>query len=324
MTFKFRQRLFKEPSTSYFLFGPRGTGKSTWLRKFHQNAFWIDLLDPSIFRRLSARPEFLRDLFSANLLKKTIVIDEIQRVPELLTMVHSLIEEKLGKQFILTGSSARKLKRAGVDLLAGRALVCTFHPFMAVELQNDFNLNNALEYGTLPLIMAADHPKKVLDAYAGTYLQEEVQAEGLVRNVGDFARFLEVISFSHGEQLNISNISRECEVERKIVTNYVSILEDLLLSFQLPVFTKRAKREMSQHAKFYFFDAGVYRFLRPTGYLDSKEEGDGHALEGLVAQHLFSWIAYSGEMPSSITGERVMVLRWILFSMEMRSFMLSK
>lgn len=293
MTFSYHERFFREPKGSYFLFGPRGTGKSTWLKNQHANALWIDLLQAVTFREFSARPERLQELVLANPSQNTIIIDEIQRVPELLSIVHSLIEQKLNKKFILTGSSARKLKRAGVDLLAGRAVVKTFHPFMALELNQQFELDNALKLGMLPLVLGAAEPQDTLSAYAATYLQEEVQAEGLVRNVGEFARFLEVIAFSHGEQININNISKECEVERKTVTSFVSILEDLLLSFQLTVFTKRAKRELSSHPKLYLFDAGVYRSLRPRGPLDRKEEMYGHALEGLVAQHLRAWIGYS-------------------------------
>lgn len=147
----------------------------------------------------------------------------------------------------------------------------------------------------MPIVISSPHPKDVLAAYVATYLQEEVQAEGIVRNVGEFARFLEVIALSHGEMINVSNIAKECHVERKVVSSFVSVLEDLLLSFQLPVFTKRAKRELVSHPKFYLFDAGVYRSLRRRGPLDSNEELDGHALEGLVATHLRAWMAYSGK-----------------------------
>lgn len=293
MTFSFHDRLFQEPKGSYFLFGPRGTGKSTWLQKYHANALWIDLLHAVTFREFTTRPERLQELVEANS-QQTVVIDEIQRVPELLSMVHSLIEQKLNKRFVLTGSSARKLKRTGVDLLAGRAVLRTMHPFMAKEIGDQFQLENALKFGMLPLVLASDDPQDTLNSYAATYLQEEVQAEGLVRNVGEFARFLEIIAFSHGQQININNIAQECQVERKIVSSFITILEDLLLSFQLPVFTKRAKRELSSHPKLYLFDAGVYRSLRPKGPLDRKEEMDGHALEGLVAQHLRAWIGYSG------------------------------
>ncbi len=294
MTNSFRERLFKEPNSSYFLFGPRGTGKSTWLKRQHQNSLWLDLLDPLTFRSYVARPELLIELVEANKDKKYVVIDEIQKIPDLLSVVHSLIEKKWGIHFILTGSSARKLKSTGVDLLAGRALIRTFHPFMAIEIQDAFSLEQALIYGMLPLVVSSSEPKEVLKAYVAMYLQQEVQAEGLVRNIGHFARFLEIMSFSHGELINVSNIARDSQVERKLVISYLSILEDLLLSFTLPVFTKRAKRELVAHEKFYIFDPGVYRSLRPMGPLDRRELVDGHALEGLVGQHLRSWIAYSG------------------------------
>ncbi|MFC2049191.1 ATP-binding protein [Chlamydiota bacterium] len=291
----YHKRLFQEPEGSYFLLGPRGTGKSTWLKHQHPDALQIDLLDAVVFRTFAARPETLEEVVLAEVDKTTVIIDEIQRVPELLSVVHRLIELKLGKQFILTGSSARKLKRAGVDLLAGRALFRTLHPFMAIEIPEDFQLEKALVYGTLPLVMASKQPKDVLAAYAATYLQQEVQAEGIVRNIGEFARFLEVVAFSHGEMINVSNIAGECQVERKTVSSFLSVLEDLLLSFQLEIFTKRARRDLVSHPKFYLFDPGVFRSLRKKGPLDSTFELDGHALEGLVAAHLRAWIAYSSK-----------------------------
>jgi predicted AAA+ superfamily ATPase len=293
-----RSRFLQPPKKSFFLLGPRGTGKSTWVKAVYKDALRIDLLEPDLFRRYSAKPETLKELVHGNADRSVIVLDEIQKVPELLPVVHSLIEEKRGWQFVLTGSSARKLKRTGADLLAGRAVLKSLHPFMAAELGNDFDFSRALRYGLLPLVWNADEPEEVLRAYAALYLREEVQAEGLVRNVGNFARFLEAMSFSHGSLLNISNVARECEVERKVVETYVGILEDLLLGFRLGVFTKRARRETVSHPKFYFFDAGVFQSLRPKGPLDRPEEIQGHALEGLVAQHLRAWIAYSGDSDS--------------------------
>jgi predicted AAA+ superfamily ATPase len=194
---------------------------------------------------------------------------------------------------VLTGSSARKLLRGGVDLLAGRAVVRTLHPFMAAELP-EFSLEAALVTGLLPVVVAAPRAEDVLQAYSTLYLEEEVRLEGWARNVGDFARFLETVSFSHASVLNVSNVARECQIERKTAAAYVEVLEDLLLSFRLPVFTRRARRRTSAHPKFYLFDAGVYRSLRPRGPLDRAEEIDGCAFEGLVAQHLRAWIAYSG------------------------------
>jgi len=286
-------RFFQAPKTSFFLFGPRGTGKSTFVHQHFKNAIYIDLLDPDRVRLFSAMPERLREMIEAQPESGFIVIDEVQRVPELLPVVHGLIEAKKGWKFVLTGSSARKLKRTGIDLLGGRALLYTMHPFMARELGHHFNFDKAIHHGLLPVVVASEDPAEVLRSYAALYLREEVQMEGLVRNIGHFSRFLEAISFSHASILNVSNIARECEVERKVVEGYVGILEDILLGWRLPVFTKRAKRELSVHPKFYLFDTGVFRSLRPKGPLDRVEEIEGQALEGLVAQHLKAWTAYS-------------------------------
>ena len=288
-----QRRFFTPPRQSFFLFGPRGTGKSTWLRHVFPEAAIVDLLDPLTSRELSAKPERLRDIVAGTASRSTVIIDEVQRVPELLNVVHSLIESKERRQFGLTGSSARKLRRGGVDLLAGRALMRTLHPFMAAELDR-FDLQSALTYGLLPLVVASERPEDVLRAYASLYIDEEVRLEGWARNAGAFARFLEAISFSHAGVLNVANVARECEVERKTTAAYMEVLEDLLLSFTVPVFTRRSKRETITHSKFFLFDAGVFRSLRPKGPLDRPEEIDGPALEGLVAQHLRAWLAYGG------------------------------
>jgi len=290
---EFQIRFFDPPGQSFFLFGPRGTGKSSWIQHAYPNALVVDLLKPAVYREMNARPERLAQLVLANPDRDPVVIDEVQRVPELLNVVHDLVESRPGLQFVLTGSSARKLRRGGVDLLAGRALYRTLHPFMAAELPT-FSLEAVLVVGLLPVVVAAPRPSDVLEAYATLYLEEEVRLEGWTRNVGNFARFLEAVSFSHAAVLNISNVARECQIERKTVAGYVEILEDLLLSFRLPVFSRRARRKTSAHPKFYFFDSGVYRSLRPRGPLDRAEEIDGGAFEGLVAQHLRAWMAYSG------------------------------
>jgi len=239
-------RFFKGTAQSFFLFGPRGTGKSTWLEQHYKDAEVIDLLAPDIFRRFSARPERLREVTSGSK-SKIIIIDEVQKIPELLDVVHELIEEKLGFQFILTGSSARKLKRTGVDLLAGRAIVKTMHPFMAAELGESFSLTESLKIGLVPLINSSPDPQETLSSYVALYLKEEVQMEGIVRNIGAFSRFLEAISFSHGSTLNVSEVARECQVKRKTVDNYLAVLDDLLLSFRVPVFSRRAKRHLVSH-----------------------------------------------------------------------------
>ncbi len=289
---EFSNRFFQAPQQSFFLFGPRGTGKSTWLKSYYPDAELIDLLAPEVFRTYSARPERLREVIRGSK-SKTIIIDEVQKIPELLDVVHALIEEGAGYYFILTGSSARKLKRTGVDLLAGRALVKTMHPFMAAELGESFSLARSLQTGLVPLVTSSPVPLETLGSYVALYLKEEVQMEGVVRNIGAFGRFLEAVSFSHGSTLNVSEVARECQVKRKTVDNYLAVLDDLLLSFLVPVFSRRAKRHLISHPKFYYFDCGVFRSVRPTGPLDSPHEIDGAGLEGLVAQHLRAWIAYS-------------------------------
>lgn len=286
------RRFFQIPEQSFFLFGPRGTGKSTWLGAQLPDSLYLDLLEPPLHRSLLARPERLRRLLAGSPGARTVVIDEIQRAPELLSVVHAILEGPSPPRFVMTGSSARKLRRGDVNLLGGRALHCTLHPFMAAELPV-FNLERALKIGLVPMVVDAPDPERTLGAYASVYLEHEVRAEGLTRNVGGFARFLEAISFSHGAQLNISSVARECEVERRAVAGYVSILEDLLIAFRVPVFRKRGKRATVARDKIYLFDAGVFRSLRPTGPLDRPGEVDGQALEGLVAQHLRAWAAYS-------------------------------
>jgi len=209
------------------------------------------------------------------------------------TNVHQYIEKRKDLRFILTGSCARKLKRSGMDLLGGRAVVSFVHPFMAAELGEEFNLKQALQLGMIPLIVDSVEPAKTLAAYVMLYIREEVMAEGLLRDVAAYSRFLESISFSHGSLLNISGVSRECEVSRKTVEGYISVLEDMLLGYRLPVFSRRAKRQLIKQTKFYYIDCGVFRSVRPKGPLDSPEEIDGAALEGLVFQHLRAWIDYS-------------------------------
>lgn len=282
-------RFLPPPDRSFFLLGPRGTGKSTWLRRLFPDALVVDLLDPERHRELSARPERLRQLVLGNADREVIVVDEVQKVPELLDVVHGLIEERPGTRFALTGSSGRKLRRAGVDLLGGRAAVRSMHPFLAAELGEEFDLPRALSIGLLPLVWTATDPDDVLGAYVGPYLREEVQAEGMVRNLGAFSRFLEAMSFAHGGVLNLSSVARDCGVRRSTAEGYFEVLEDLMLSFRVPAFTRRAKRHVTSKPKVYVFDVGVYRSLRPSGPLDPREEIEGAALEGLVAQHLRAW-----------------------------------
>ncbi len=269
---------------SFFLFGPRGTGKTTWVRSKFARGVYLDLLEAEIFNDLMANPQRLGNFIPKNF-DDWVIIDEVQRIPELLNEVHRLIEKNRHK-FILTGSSARKIRRKGVNLLAGRALGYHLYPLTVAELGEDFNLNHSLAYGQLPCVYTEENPKAYLESYVKTYLEEEIQQEGLVRNLGAFSRFLEAASFSQGSILNISSVARDCSVERKVVENYFTILEDLLIAYRIPVFSKRAKRRLIAHPKFYFFDVGLYRTLRPMGPLDMPEEVGGHALETLFLQEL--------------------------------------
>jgi len=278
-------RLINVPSDkSFFLFGPRGTGKTTWVKKNFPQAIYLDLLDDDLYTDLLAHPHRLESLIPVNN-KQRIIIDEVQRVPALLNEVHRLIENKKLK-FVLTGSSARKLRTKGVNLLAGRALTVHCYPLTAIEADKEYSLQRSLLFGQLPSVYSEKNPQSYLASYVRTYLREEILQEGLTRNLGAFTRFLEAASFSQGNVLNVSAIARECAVERKVVENYFSILEDLLIAYRLPVFTKKAKRKMAAHDKFYFFDTGVYRAIRPQGPLDNPQEAEGPALETLVLQEL--------------------------------------
>ena len=278
-------RLIQSPEgKSFFLFGPRGTGKTTWVKSAFPKAIYVDLLEAGFFNSLLANPQRLENLIPESF-KGWVIIDEVQRVPELLNEVHRLIE-KYRYKFILTGSNARKIKRKGQNLLAGRALTCYMHPLTVSELGKDFNLGRSLKYGQLPSVYTEKDPKAYLESYVKTYLEEEIQQEGLTRNLAGFARFLEAASFSQGSILNISSVARECSVERKVVESYFLILEDLLMAYRVPVFAKKAKRRMISHPKFFFFDAGVYRALRPAGPLDMPEEIEGISLETLLFQEL--------------------------------------
>lgn len=280
-------RLINRPlksDKSFFLFGPRGTGKTTWLMEQVPDGLFINLLQSEFYNRLSANPGLLRELIPPNF-GDWVVIDEVQRIPELLNEVHDLIESR-GLRFILTGSSARTLRRQGVNLLAGRALTYRMYPLTVVEQGVTFQLGNSLRYGHLPARFSEPEPEKYLKDYVQTYLKEEVMQEGLTRNIGHFSRFLEVASFSQGVTVNISEVAREANIERSVAANYFSILEDLLLAIRLPVFSRKAKRKLIAQNKFYFFDVGVFKAIRPRGPLDSEAEIDGPALETLVLQEL--------------------------------------
>ena len=282
------ERLLSKPlqgSHSFFLFGPRGTGKTSWLKSKIPDGVYIDLLNQDMFFTLLCHPHKIEEMIPKDF-TGWIIIDEVQKIPDLLNEVHRMIESYRYK-FILTGSSARTLKRKGTNLLAGRALYYKMFPLTAVELGSHFQLEKSLKMGQLPTVhsQSVNH-EDYLHAYIQIYLKEEVMQEGLTRNAGAFARFLQTASFSQGSLLNVTEVSREAAIERKTVEDYFQILEDLLLATRIPVFTKKAKRKTVTHQKFYYFDVGVYRALRPMGPFDTPEEAEGPALESLVFQEL--------------------------------------
>ncbi|MEM1244578.1 MAG: ATP-binding protein [Pseudomonadota bacterium] len=279
-----------EPKHSALLFGPRGTGKTFWITQNLANALHFNLLKSETYTTLAANPTRIERRIPAGF-KHWIVIDEVQKIPALLDEAHRLIESKKYK-FLLTGSSARKLKKQCANLLAGRARRYTMHPLTCIELGKDFSLTKALQFGMLPEVYIDADPKSYLNTYVTTYLQEEILFEGITRDIGEFSRFLEVASFSQGEILNYSEIGREAGIKRRIVNNYFDVACDLLLGIKLPVFTKHAQRQLISHPKFYFFDVGVYRAIRPVGPLDIHESIEGHALETLVLQHIRAFNDY--------------------------------
>lgn len=279
-----------DSTESAILFGPRGTGKTYWIKATFPGALYLDLLETSTYKDLLAEPSRLEHFIPPHY-RDWIIIDEVQKIPELMNEVHRLIEHQ-GCKFILTGSSARNLRKKGVNLLAGRALNYYMHPLTAQELANDFEIARTLQYGLLPKVWQIKDPKHYLETYIVTYLREEVLQEGLTRNLGDFTRFMEVASFSQGGALNLSSIAREVGIDRRTVESYFAILEDLLIASTLPVFTKRAQRQLVSAPKFYYFDVGVYRAIRPKGPLDSVEEMDGSSLETIFLQHLRAYNDY--------------------------------
>ena len=275
---------------SFFLFGPRGTGKTTWLKHRFPDAIYLDLLDHAVYLELLARPQRLRDLIPPGY-DGWVVVDEVQRTPLVLNEVHRLIEAD-GLRFILTGSSARSLRRRDVNLLGGRARTHHLYPLTTVEAGADFALERALIHGQLPSVYTQPDPDAYLASYVENYLRQEVLEEGRTRNLATFSRFLESASFSQAAPLNVAEVARDIGVDRKTASAYFDLLEDLLIATRVPVFTKRAKRRMTTHTKFFLFDVGVYRAIRPTGPLDSPEQIDGPALETLVFQELRAAIVY--------------------------------
>ena len=286
-------RLLPTPTRSAFLFGPRGTGKTTWLRDRFPNAATYDLLDTGEALRLTRRPDTLYRELAALPAGSWVVIDEVQRVPELLNEVHRLIETPR-LRFVLSGSSARKLRRRGVNLLAGRAVTTTLHPLVSAELDFALRMEDALSHGTLPMAMTGESPKDYLRTYAETYLVHEVQAEALTRNLGAFARFLEIAARQNAQVTNATSIGRDAGIDRRTVQSHFGILIDTLIGYWLPAWKLRSATKQVQQSKFYFFDCGVVRALSGRLPYPPTAEERGPLLETIVLNEIRAFLSYSG------------------------------
>ena len=283
-------RLFKPPTKSFFLFGPRGTGKSTLLKQQFPKAHTVNLLLERQYQSYLMNPETFYNEIQGIKPKTWIIVDEVQRLPNLLNYVHQLIEEKKWN-FVLTGSSARKLKSTGINLLAGRAITKTLHPFVPLELGDDFNLMQSLKTGTLPIIWDGNDKEDRLATYVETYLKQEIKEEALVKNLGGFSRFLQIAAIMHGQLINTSNIARESEVARTTVNGFFEILEDTLIGYRLQPFAAKIRVREARHHKFYLFDPGIVRALKQKqGQLDREELGP--LFEGFILHLIRSYMAY--------------------------------
>jgi predicted AAA+ superfamily ATPase len=287
------ERIFqisKELDGSIFLFGGRQTGKTTILRQQFPNTTYFDLLDTNVRRRLHQRPVLLYETLKDKPTGTLVIIDEIPEVPELLNEVHRLIVERQ-LVFILCGSSARKLKRMGHNTLGGRALPVYLYPLVSAEIP-DFDIDRAVNYGTIPPHYLARNPWRLLAAYIDVYLKEEIKEEALVRNLDAFQRFLEVAALTDGEIINNNNIAQECGVHATTVSSYFDILEDTLFGYRIPAYTKVMKRRLVQAPRFYYFDVGVTNYLLHRKELIRGSADYGHAFEHLVVQELVAYMHY--------------------------------
>lgn len=291
--YKRSQKFIGLGKESCFLWGARQTGKSTLLKAAFPNSPYYDLLLSEEFVRLNRHPEVLREELLAKPFKGPVIIDEVQKIPQLLDEIQWLIVNK-NISFILCGSSARKLKRGGGNLLGGRALKYELYPFTSKEII-DFDLLRALNHGLLPRHYLAENPKKMCQAYVDNYLTEEISAEALTRNLQAFSRFLEIAAFSNGEIVNYTNIAAETGVSSVTVKEYFSILQDTLIAYFVPSYKKRPKRRVINAPKFYFFDVGIANFLLKREGIVPQSENFGRALEHFVLQELIARSHYSGK-----------------------------
>lgn len=287
-------RLLPKPAASTLLLGPRGTGKSTWIKAHFQGAATYDLLDTGEALAFNRDPGRLYREAGALPAGTWVVIDEVQKAPELLDEVQRLMEDR-GLKFLLSGSSARKLKRGGANLLAGRAAVKPLFPLVSAEV--GFRIGpgeHPVEHGMLPMAFNAADPKDYLRSYAATYLQEEVKAEALTRNIGAFARFLEVAARQNGQATNVAGIARDARAARQTVEGYFQILVDTLLGSWLEAWKLKRATKQVRHPKFYFFDAGVCRALCERLPYPPAQEEAGFLLETFILHELRAYLSYSG------------------------------
>lgn len=274
------QRITPVPKGSFFLFGIRGVGKSTWTREAFADAHVVDLLDESRYQALSANPGLLGLELAALPARRIVVLDEVQRVPSLLNEVHKAIETNR-RRFVLLGSSARRLKTATTNLLAGRATLQTMLPLVPAELGDAFDLERTLRFGSIPLVWQSPDPRATLDAYVQLYVREEIRVEALVRNLPAFLRFLPVAALFHGQVINIAGLARDAATARTTVEGYLGILQDTLLATIVPAFETRLRVRERKHPKLYWVDPGVVRAARRhTGTVGAEERGS--LLEGWI------------------------------------------
>jgi uncharacterized protein len=285
------QRFQGSENESLFLWGARQTGKSTLLKMLYPDCHYFDLLLNNEFERFQRNTGLLREILSTARPVNPVIVDEIQRLPVLLNEIHWMIEN-LGIRFILSGSSPRKILRSGGNLLGGRALRYELYPLICHEIP-DFNLLKALNNGLLPKIYQVNKPGKLLSAYIGSYLQDEIIAEAKVRNISSFTKFLEVAAFSNGEIVNYTNISSDIGVSSPTVKEYFQILEDTLIGRFVPSFQKKPKRRVIQSPKFYYFDVGVANYLLKRGVVEPGSESFGKAFEHYIYHEIYSHSHYS-------------------------------
>ncbi|MCQ2251929.1 MAG: AAA family ATPase [Bacteroidales bacterium] len=281
----------KETEDSIFLFGARQTGKTTALLQRYPNAIYFDLLESEVRRRFSQNPETLRRLLEDKPEGTLVIIDEIQNIPELLNEIQWLIVRK-HITFILSGSSARKLRRNGTNMLGGRAIPYNMYPFVSHEIEN-FDLDRALVNGMLPRHYLSSNPWPLMQAYVNIYLKEEIQAEALVRNLNSFTKFLEVAAICDGEIINYTNIAQDCGVSSVTVKEYFQILSDTLIGFMVPAFSNTKDRKLVKASRFYYFDLGICNCLLNKKELTKGTPEYGHAFEHFVIQEIRAYLGYN-------------------------------